>query len=316
MNIHKNARLTVQGRALLVDRVLVQGLRPEDAAQASGVSVRTAYKWLARYREEGLEGLQDRSSRPHSTPHETSKEVQENIIALRRERQTYRQISQLLGVGTSTISRLLQKAGLNRLSNLEPAPAIVRYEHDQPGDLLHLDIKKLARFHTPGHRVTGSPQKGRSRHVGWDYLHVAIDDHSRLGFGSLHDSEAGKSAVKALLNALRYYRRYGISFKRLLTDNGACYKSRQFRRLCRRLGLKQLFTRPYTPRTNGKAERFIQTALREWAYSRSYQNSEVRSEYLIPWLHMYNWHRAHASLGYLPPVSRIHSVNNLVGLHS
>jgi len=234
----------------------------------------------------------------------------------RRSRQSYRQIALDTGLGVSTIARLLQRAGLNRLAILEPALPIQRYEHPAPGDLLHLDIKKLARFREPGHRVTGVPSKG-SKGIGWEYVHVAIDDHSRVAFGSVESNEQATSAGRALLKALRYYRSLGIRFTRVLTDNGSCYRSHTFQRLLRRLRLRHKRTRPYTPRTNGKAERFIQTALREWAYARSYDSSDQRAAHLNPWLHDYNWHRIHASLGYRPPISRIPlPVNNVLGLHS
>lgn len=316
MNTHKNARLTVSGRVLLVQRIIQGGLRPIEAAQAQGVSVRTAYKWLNRYRTEGEEGLLDRSSRPQSCPHALPEKCQEQVIELRRQRKTYRQISQDLKVGHSTVGRLLSRNGLNRLAYLEPPPPVVRYEFSEPGGLLHLDIKQLGRFNKPGHRVTGDRLKGRSYHVGWEYVHVAIDDNSRVAFSSLHVDQSGRSACAALIQALRYYATLGVRFKRVMTDNGPCYKSGRFKRLCRRLGLKHMFTRPYTPRTNGKAERFIQTALREWAYAKSYESSDQRASFLPQWLHEYNWHRPHASVGYLPPISRIASVNNLVGLHS
>ncbi|MAV31747.1 MAG: IS481 family transposase [Cycloclasticus sp.] len=316
MNNHQNARLTFHGRYLLVRRVLEEGLRPAEAAQAMGVSPRTVYKWLRRYREEGERGLMNRPSTPRHSPRATSEAVCDQIIARRRQRQTFCHIAQALGVGRSTVGRLLQRWGLNRLSALEPAKPNNRYEHEAPGDLLHLDIKKLGRFERPGHRVTGDRQQN-SRGAGWEYVHIAIDDHSRIAFGSIHPDERAKSACQALLRALRYYAHLGIRFTRVLTDNGACYRSRRFGRLCQRLGLKHNRTRPYTPRTNGKAERFIQTALREWAYARAYENSAQRDSHLRRWLHQYNWHRPHASIGDLPPISRAGlSVNNLMGLHS
>ena len=315
MNIHKNARLTPHGRALLVRRVLDEGLRPEEAAQACGVSVRTAYKWLRRFREEGKAGLADRSSRPKYCPHALPLTIQAQAIEQRRSRQTYRQISQQCGVGQSTIGRWLKRAGLNRLATLEPAAPIMRYEHPEPGDMLHLDIKKLGRFHRPGHRVTADRTRNSPR-AGWEFVHVALDDNSRIAFANIQPDESGKSACRALLAALRYYRSLGVIFRRVLTDNGACYKSRRFARLCRRLGLHHLRTRPYSPQTNGKAERFIQTSLREWAYARAYESSEQRAQHLPLWLHQYNWHRPHASLLYQPPISRISSLNNLLGLHT
>ena len=317
MNNHKNARLTFHGRLILVKRVIEDGLRPREAAQAMGVSPRTAYKWLRRYQQEGEAGLLNRSSEPNRSPHATSQPKVRQVIALRKQRQTYRQIAQKLDISASTVARILKKAGLNRLSLLEPAKPDNRYEHAAPGDLLHLDIKKLGRFKRPGHRVTGDRRNTPKRGPGWEYVHIAIDDHSRIAFGSVHPDETGSSACSALLKAIRYYQGLGIRFRQVLTDNGAPYRSNRFKRLCRRLGLKHRTTRPYTPRTNGKAERFIQTALREWAYARSYETSEQRTAHLMPWLHQYNWHRPHASLNYLPPISRSGlSVNNLLTSHN
>lgn len=315
MNSHKNARLTVHSRALLVKRVLEEGLRPAEAAQAMGVSTHTVYKWLQRFREEGPEGLQNRSSRPKCSPHRTPPALRRQVLARRRQRQTYRQIAEELNIGVSTVARLVKAAGLNRLSHLDPPRPDNRYEHNAPGDMLHLDIKRLGRFRRPGHRVTGNRRQD-SRGAGWEYVHVAIDDHSRIAFATIHPDETARSACRALLKAVRYYASLGIRFQRVLTDNGSAYCSRAFQRLCRRLSLSHRRTRPYTPRTNGKAERFIQTVLREWAYARAYETSEQRGQYLPAWLHQYNWHRPHASLGYLPPISRLPAVNNLVGLHS
>lgn len=314
MNLHKHARLSPRGRALLVDRILIHGLRVEEAAHAAGVSVRTAYKWLRRFRQEGSDGLADRSSRPHRCPHATPRPIADQVLEQRRLRRTYRQIAGQLPVAPSTIARLVRRAGLHRLADLEPALPENRYEYAQPGQLLHLDIKKLARFRQPGHRVTGNRQIN-SDGIGWEYVHLAIDDHSRVAFGCLEPNERGISACRALLQAIRYYRSLGVRFERVLTDNGACYKSRCFRRLVRRLGIRHLRTRPYTPRTNGKAERLVQTSLREWAYACSYDSSAQRATHLPIWLHQYNWHRPHASLGYKPPISRI-PLNNVLGLHS
>ncbi|MDR7022448.1 transposase InsO family protein [Aeromonas salmonicida] len=204
--------------------------------------------------------MYNRSSQPASCPHAIDDLRQQRIIEPRKQRQTYRHISQSLGIGHSTVARILQRMGLNRLANLEPAPPVQRYEHEKPGDLLHLDIKKLGRFHRPGHRVTGDRRQD-SPGAGWEYAHVAVDDHSRVAFSALYPDETGRSTCLALLQALRYYAGLGIRFSRLLTDNGACYRSKRFQKLCRRLGLKHLRTKPYTPQTNGKAERFIQTAL-------------------------------------------------------
>jgi len=316
MNTHKNARLTFQGRALLIRRIHDYGQRPVEAAQSMGISTRTAYKWLDRYRAEGEAGLFDRSCRPHRCPHQLASAKQREIVALRRQRLIYRQIKASTGVPVSTISRVLRTAGLNRLSALEPTPPAHRYEHDAPGDMLHLDIKKLNRFARPGHRVTGD-RRGKSRGAGWDYIHVAIDDHSRVAHATIWPDETGMSAVRALLATLRYYLRLGIRFTAVLTDNGACYRSRRFATACRRLGLKRRRTRPYRPRTNGKAERLIQTALHEWAYAHTYRNADERAAYLPNWLHDYNWHRPHSSLNHQPPISRLGlAVNNVVGLHT
>lgn len=316
MNIHKNARLTPQGRMILVRRMEAEGLRAEEAAQASGVSVRTAYKWRARYRSEGLAGLQDRSSRPHRSPSRTDAQACARIEALRRERRSYREISRLTGVAHSTVARLLKQAGLNRLAHLQPPAPANRYVWPRPGDLLHLDIKKLGRFVRPGHRSTGQ-RRGRSAGAGWEYVHIAIDDHSRVSFASIQADETAHSVCAALIETLRYFKTLGIAFTRVMTDNGAGYRSKRFARLCRRLRLRHLRTRPYTPRTNGKAERFIQTALREWAYARAYDSSAQRAEHLPLWLHQYNWHRPHASLEYQPPMQSLNlPLNNVVGLHN
>lgn len=316
MKIHKNARLTPKGREILVCRIVNEGLRIEEAAQASGVSVRTAYKWLARYRAQGREGLKDGSSRPVRCPHRTPEAQRAAILSLRRERRTYREISRSTGVAPSTVARIVKQAGLNRLSHLDPAVAAHRYVWPHPGDLLHLDIKRLGRFVRPGHRVTGD-RRHSSRGAGWEYVHVAIDDHSRASFACIQPAETAHSACSALLDALRYFRTLGVAFTRVMTDNGACYRSRGFAKLCRRLKLRHIRTRPYTPRTNGKAERFIQTALHEWAYARAYDNSGERGEYLPRWLHRYNWHRPHASLKYQTPIQSLNiPLNNLVGLHN
>ncbi|KAA1193996.1 IS481 family transposase [Pseudohalioglobus sediminis] len=316
MNNHKNARLTIHGRSLLVRRIIDHGLRPAEAAQAMGVSTRTAYKWLNRFLKEGEAGLVNRSSRPRRCPHAVPVKMAQRVIKLRRQRKTYRHIAQTVGTSQSTVARILTRAGLNRLSHLEPAKPDNRYEHESPGDLLHLDIKKLGRFRQPGHRVTGTRQHCKNYGAGWEYVHIAIDDHSRIAFGSIHPNEKARSACEALIKAIRYYRGLGIRFQRVLTDNGAPYRSGAFKRLCRRLGLKHSRTKPYSPRTNGKAERFIQTALKEWAYARSYRSSEQRARHLLPWLHQYNWHRPHASLDYKPPISRSGlSVNNLLSNH-
>ncbi len=316
MNVHKNARLTQFGRERLVKQVLERVLTPAAASAVAGVSLRTIYKWLARFRKEGPVGLCDRGSRPRRMRCALSLRQRQAIELLRRERRPYREIAERVKASLSTVARYAQRLGLNRLEILEPKPLVQRYEHERPGELVHLDTKRLARFRQPGHRVPGN-RHVKSRHVGWQFLHVAIDDHARVAYGEFYRDERGPSAARFLVRLVRYYHRLGIKIARLLTDNGKCYRSKRFARACRRLGIKHSFTRPYRPQTNGKAERFIQTALREWAYVRSYANSYERTKAWLPWLHRYNWHRPHASLHYRPPIRRLGlSVNNLSALHS
>jgi transposase InsO family protein len=316
MDIHKNARLTFKMREQMAKSVVDQGVTLKQAAACFNVSVRTAAKWVGRYREWGSADLKDRSSRPHRLHRPTSSQLVEQVTALRRQRFTGLHIARHTGLSRATVSRILRRAKLSRARDLEPILPIQRYEHKAPGDLLHLDIKKLGRIAQPGHRVTGNPAD-RTRRVGWEYLHVAIDDHSRLSFADLYPNEQGVSVVQFLEAALRHYARYGIRITAVLTDNGPAYRSRLFAQACRLHGLKHRYTKPYTPRTNGKAERFIQTALREWAYARPYQNSTERTHELPDWLHRYNWHRPHASLGLSPPITRSGlDRNNLLTLHT
>ena len=229
---------------------------------------------------------------------------------------TAAEIAEALRMALSTVSLILKRAGLGRRSRLEPLEPVNRYEHQRPGELVHLDIKKLARFDRAGHRLLGRGPGRFETGAGYEYLHVCVDDYSRLAYVELLPDERGTTAAAFLRRAARRFASRGITIERVLTDNGVAYRSRKFGRLCRRLGIRHKFTKPYTPRTNGKAERFIQTALREWAYARCYESSAQRTEQLPGWLHRYNWHRPHASLGYLPPVSRLNSLNNLVGLHN
>jgi len=303
MDLHQNARLTPVLRAELAQRILLQGLTLNAAAAAFNVSARTAAKWVERYRQAGRDGLRDRSSRPRGSPRQTPAEHVERVLVLRRQRWTGVRIALATGLSRATVSRILRRHKLSRVRDLEPAVPIVRYEHPHPGDLLHLDTKKLARIAKPGHRLTGDP-RDETRGAGWEMLHVAIDDHSRIAFSALYANERADSTVHFLHAAVAYYARFGITIRRLLTDNAPCYYSRLFAAACRQLGIRHLRTRPYTPRTNGKADRFIQTALREWAYACVYQNSAARQQELDPWLHQYNWHRPHASLGQSPPISR------------
>jgi transposase InsO family protein len=286
------------------------------AAARYGVSPKTAAKWVRRYRQLGAAGLRDRSSRPHRSPRQTAFSLLERVLVLRRLRHNGWRIAHELGLSRATVSRILCRAGLNRLRSLDPPPPVLRYEHPHPGDMVHLDIKCLARIVRPGHRVTGKLEK-RTRGAGWEYLHVAIDDCSRMAFAALLPDQTHQSALCFFTMARDYFARFGISIRRLLTDNGPCYRHRQFAQAMHQAAIRHRYTRPYTPRTNGKAERFIQTALREWAYARSYSNSAERQQQLPLWLHAYNFHRPHASLKLKTPADRIASDrNNLLTLHN
>jgi transposase InsO family protein len=316
MDYHKNARLTVHSREQLARLVVEQGYTLKAAAIAFHVSEKTAAKWVRRYRQFVPAGLEDLSSRPHRSPRQTPSTLLEKVLELRRLRRNGWQIARDVKLSRATVSRILRRAGLNRLRSLDPPPPVQRYEHKHPGDLVHFDIKRLARIRRPGHRVTGDRRK-ESRGVGYEYLHVAVDDHSRIAFTAILADQTHHSAMRFFLMARAHYARFGISIRRVLTDNGSCYKHWLFRRLLHRQHVKHRFTRPYTPRTNGKAERFIQTALREWGYARSYQNSDQRLDQLDPWLHDYNFHRPHSSLKLNTPASRSSlNRNNLLSLHS
>ena len=315
MNIHKNARLTPLGREHLVKAVL-EGQTPEAAGRAAGVCARTVRKWVARFKAEGIAGLRDRTSRPHRLYRPTPPAVVERVEALRRQRFTGKQIAAELGISPATVSRILRRLGLNRIAALEPAEPVRRYERAHPGELIHIDIKKLGRFDHVGHRITGDRRQGETRGAGWEYVHVSIDDASRLAFSQILPDERKESAVAFLEAAVAYYASLGVRVARVMTDNGSCYRSKAFRDACRNLGLRHIRTKPYTPKTNGKAERFIQTALREWAYAQAYPNSDRRAAELPIWLHRYNWQRPHGSLKSKPPISRLAlAENNLLRLH-
>ena len=316
MDYHKNARLTLRSREQMGKSVLEGGLTLKQAAACFNVSARTVAKWVARYRELGTAGLSDRSSRPRRLHRPTPPERVGLVETLRRQRWTGLRIAQQTGLSRATVSRILRRIKLNRMRHLEPPRPDNRYEHERPGDLLHLDIKKLGRIARPGHRVTGNPAD-RTRRVGWEYVHVAIDDHSRIAFSAIFPNEKAESVISFLRQTLDYYARLGIRFRAILTDNGPAYRSQLLAKACRQLGLKHRFTKPYTPRTNGKAERFIRTALEEWAYACTYQDSQQRNSQLAPWLHQYNWHRPHSSLANNTPISRAGLVrNNLLTLHN
>src|SRR3954465_5781200 len=317
MNVHKNARLTPHGRERIVRRVEM-GRTPKAVGEAAGVCPRTVRKWVSRYRSEGLAGLRDRSSRPHRLHRPTPQAVVAEVARLRRQRYTGQQIAAELGISPATVSRILRRLGLNRLSSLEPAEPVRRYEREHPGDLLHIDIKKLVKFQGVGHRITGDRKgQGNCRGIAWTVVHVAIDDASRIAFVQIMPDDTKQSAVAFLSAALGYYASLGIKVARLMTDNGGCYRATAFRDACNSHGLRHIFTRPYTPRTNGKAERFVQTVLREWAYAKAYIDSEQRKADLPIWLHRYNWHRPHGGLNAKIPISRLGlTEDNVLRLHS
>ena len=315
MDIHKNARSCVASRALLVRRVCEEGWTVKEAAEAQGLSERSAYRWLARYRAEGPPGLVERSSRPRRMPTQTSTEMTAQIVALRRRRLTGSEIAARLGLARSTVARILQRSGLGRLRSLEPPEPVRRYEKQFPGELLHLDIKKLGRIGTIGHRVTGDYRQ-RARGGGWEFVHICIDDHSRLAYAEILPDERQDSAIAFLKRAVAWFASKGIQARAILTDNGGCYIAKRFVATCRQLGLRAKRTRPYRPQTNGKAERFIQTLLREWAYRWIYSHSSQRTQRLPLYLHFYNFHRQHMSLGNKPPISRLPLLNNLMGIHT
>jgi transposase InsO family protein len=315
MNVHKNAHLTPFGRERIVAQVL-SGQTPQAISKTAGVCPRTVRKWVKRYEAEGLGGLQDRSSRPHRLYRPTPQAFIDRIAALRRERLTGKAIAAAVGVSPATVSRVLKRLGLNKLSALEPAE-VRRYERDNPGELIHIDIKKLGRFKRIGHRITGTREGCRNVGAGWEFVHVCIDDASRIAFSQVLKDEKKSSAVAFLKAAVAYYASLGVKVERVMSDNGSCYRSKAFAKACKRLGLKHIRTRPYTPKTNGKAERFIQTALREWAYARAYNSSIERAAELPLWMHRYNWHRPHGSIGSKTPISRLGLTgNNLLRLHN
>jgi transposase InsO family protein len=312
MDIHKNARTTPHSRAAIVTRITRLGESIKGVARAVGVCPKTVRKWVARAQAGG--GLVDRSSRPQHRPTATPTELLEHVVRLRRQRWTSVEIAERLRLGRSTVARYLAQRGLARLRALEPAVPVQRYEHARAGELLHLDVKKLGRIGRVGHRITGD-RRARVRGIGWEYVHVAVDDASRLAYAEVLPDERGSTVTAFLWRALAWYRRHGIRVRRVMTDNAFAYLGHAFTALCELRGLRHLRIRPYTPQTNGKAERFIQTLLREWAYVRPYGSSRARHIVLPRWLHYYNWHRRHASLHGRPPISRVLAGDNLVRLH-
>jgi transposase InsO family protein len=298
----------------MVARVLSQQEPPAAVGAAVGVSERTVRKWLGRYAAEAAAGLADRSSRPRRSPGATPPLLASWVERLRRQRWTGAEIAQVLQLSPSTVARLLRRQGLARLRALAPPVPVQRYQWARPGGLLHLDVKKLGRIGRVGHRISGD-RRSRVRGIGWEYVHVAIDDASRLAYVEVLDDEGGVTTTRFLWRARAWFRRHGIRVRRVLTDNGSGYVSGGFARLCQSAGIRHLRTRPYTPRTNGKAERFIQTLLREWVYRRAYPSSRHRTEALPAWLYYYNWERAHGALTGRPPMSRL-ALNNLLAVHS
>ena len=311
MNIHKHARMTVHGRVLLVRRIRQQGWRVADAAQAAGVSTRTAYKWLARHRAGGAAALNDRKPTPGRCPHRLPAETVAQIEALRRQRISGPAIARQLGLARSTVGAVLRRLGLGRLAALDPKPPANRYERQHPGELIHIDTKKLGRIDGVGHRITGHHVgMNRNRGIGWEHLHVAVDDASRLAYTELLPDERKQSACAFLARALAFFAAHSVAVERVMTDNGSAYRSHLFKSRIASAGLRHIRTRPYTPRTNGKAERFIQTSLREWAYANAYQSSAEREAAMHPWITDYNHRRPHSAQAGKPPVSRL---NNVLG---
>jgi transposase InsO family protein len=305
MNIHKNARLTPVGRALMISRIELEGWSVARAAEASGVSRRTASKWLQRHRRGDERRLHDRSSAPRRCPRKIAAGVIEQI-----QRVSGPVIARTLGLARSTVGLILRRLGLGRLSALDPKVPIIRYERAAPGEMIHLDIKKLGKFNVEGHRITGDRRKGCSRKAGWDFLHVCVDDASRLAYTEVLPSEGQHDAAAFLQRAIAWLAAQGVAVQRVMTDNGSAYRSKRFAKALQAAGARHVRTRPYTPRTNGKAERFIQTSLREWAYGRPYACSDDRAQAIKPWTDAYNLARPHSGIKGLTPWQR---VNNLLG---
>jgi len=324
MKLHGNARTCLHGRRLLVERVFEQGWTLAAAAEAAGVSVRTVSKWLRRYRVEGELGLADRSSAPLAVPARTPEERVELIALLRRLRMTGAEIAETLAMPLSTVSGVLSRIGLGRLSRLEPPEPPNRYERRRPGELLHVDVKKLGRIRGgAGHRITGDRRRQGStnhgaRSTGWEYVHVCVDDATRLAYVEVLEDEKASTAAGFLRRAVAHFRAYGIRAERVMTDNGSCYRGIVHALACKALGLKHLRTQPYRPRTNGKAERFIRTMLGGWAYGAVYHDSDERRRTLAGWLDFYNRRRPHGSLSHQPPLQRLEALtrNNLAGSYT
>lgn len=314
MKLHGNARTCPKSRRRLVDRVCDQSWSVSAAAEAAGISERSAYRWVRRFREEGEQGLLDRSCAPKRIPHRTAPERVQAIAALRRLHMTAAEIAEALEIALSTVSAVLKRIGLGKRSRLTPAEPPNRYERKHPGELVHVDVKKLGRFGVPGKRMIG--KRRSSRGYGWDLVHVMVDDCTRLAYAEVLRDERAETAIGFLRRGLAWFARLGVRVRRVMTDNGAPYISRAHAAACRELGLRHLRTRPYRPRTNGKAERFIQTLQNEWAYGRLYASSTERSSALRPFLLHYNLRRPHGSLSHKPPGARLHELTNVAGNYS
>jgi transposase InsO family protein len=321
MKIHANAKTCVNSRRLLVKRIEEDGWSLMEAAAAAGISDRSAAKWLARWRTEGEAGLLDRSSAPKRIPHRTPADRVEAISKLRKLRLTAAEIAEALRMALSTVSAVLRRIGLGKLSRLQPIEPPNRYERSRPGELIHVDIKKLGRIARVGHRISGSrkSQKKKRREgrrtgaLGWEFVHVCVDDATRLAYVEVLADEKGPTAAGFLRRAVAWFASMGITVERVLSDNGACYRSGAHAQACRELEIRHLFTRPYRPRTNGKAERFIKTLLERWAYGAIFGSSAERTAALSGWLEHYNFRRRHGSLGKRPPAARLAELNNVAG---
>ena len=311
MNVHKNARSCPASRALLVKRVCEQGWSVREASEAVGMSDRRGREWIRR--SLAGEPMTDRSSRPHRR-RSVDQQTRDRVIKLRREWRTMRQIAQAVGVSQSTVSRICRSVGLSRLRQLEPVAVPVRYEREHPGELLHIDIKRLGRFDRVGHRITRRRSFG-SKRQGFEFVYAATDDFTRLCYVDILADERSEAASTFLQRAVSWFAQQNVRVERIMTDNGSAFVSRQFATLCASMNLRHVRIQPYTPRTNGKVERFIQTLLREWAYRFSYHSSQERRRWLGPYLHFYNFHRAHSSLAYNPPISRL-ARNNVLTSNS
>jgi transposase InsO family protein len=327
MKLHANARLSLKGRELLVDRVAGAGWSLTQAAEAAGVSDRTARKWIARYRAEGPAGLLDRSSAPTTVANRTDERRVQAIAALRRLRMTAAEIAEVLDMALSTVSAVLTRIGMGKLGRLGLEPA-VRYERARPGELIHIDVKKLGRIQDGyGKRVTAKHRRHNHRRVtdaagtrrlqvGWEFVHIAIDDATRLAYVEVLSDEKATTAIAFLARAVEHFASYGITVQALITDNGSAYRSTIHAIACRALHIRHLRTRPYRPQTNGKAERFIRTLLGGWAYGAIYANSRERTAALAGWIDFYNRRRPHGALSHKPPIARLHELNNLTGSYT